>query len=57
MLVIYTSTDEVIVGELANDQKIVAQYFAAHCGRDLDAYERTEANDLRINAGVDIHTY
>lgn len=57
MLVIYASTDEVIVGELSNDKKIIAEYFAEHCGRNKDDYERTKATDLRINAGVDIHTY
>ena len=57
MLVTFTSTDEVIVGALVEEERIIKEYFAEHCHRNIDDYERVETRDLRINASVDIHTY
>ena len=56
MLVIFKTWDEVIVGQLTDEISIIKTYFKEG-SRDLDDYNREEAKDLRINAGVDIHTY
>ena len=44
MLITYSTGDEVLICKKKDEKKLLAEYFGPASGRDLDNYDRNEAD-------------
>lgn len=57
MLVIFESYDEMIIGTLADRDRIISEYFNETSGRDLEDYDESVGSDCLIKPELRCRIY